>query len=400
VTIFAYRAINDRQMSVQGVISADSPRQARDGLRERGLMVQDLVSQAEAAKKSFLRFRGRVSSSRITTTIRELATLLSVGVPVLEAIDTVAQEHRGAYQSALLLVRDRIAGGASLAEAMSDQPQVFDELTVRMVEVGENAGNLDVVLKQLADYKERVLQLKDRVLGALLYPAMVFLASVAVTLFLMTVVVPMLLTSLLEMGRELPWPTRVLKAMSDLLVHHSLFVGVTMALVVFASLAALKSKRGRRAWQRVIHATPLLGSMVKRQAISRISMVISTLMRSGIEYLDAAEIAARTSRNLLLQDALRESSHEINAGRNIGEALARTGFFPAVVVHVFAVGQASGRLEEMLDSLAENYDREVASLSNKFAAVLEPILIIVLAVFVGFILFATLLPILEAGNVL
>jgi len=401
MSVFMYRAFDRRLTRVTGTIVADSPRQARDTLRARGLVIEE-VRPGETGRRLNVRwlFQKRGNAARLASVLHELSTLLSVGVDLVEALDVLARQHRGYFQTAILLLKDRVAGGARLAEAMGEQPGVFDESTIRMVEVGENTGNIDKVLGQLADFQERSLQLKDRVIGALLYPAIVFGTAMGVSLFLMTVVVPMLLTNLVEAGQTLPWPTRVLKGMSDFLLEHGQLLVIAAMGVAVAVTILLNTTRGRLAWHRLLLRIPLIGSLAWRQAISRLAAMIATLMRSGIVYLQAAEIAAKASNNLVLRKAVVESSQEIAEGKDIGVALERTGVFPPVVVHIFSVGQASGQLEDMLERLAADYDRQVVALSNRLASVLEPALILVLAVFVGFILFATLLPILEAGNVL
>ena len=216
----------------------------------------------------------------------------------------------------------------------------------------------------------------------------------------MTVVVPTLLTNLIETGRALPWPTRVLKTASDFLITDGWLLVLGGAVMVAAIIAVVSTRRGRHAWHRLLLRIPLLGSLARRQEIARLAFTIATLLRSGVVYLQAAEIAAKGCRNVVFREALLESGQAVASGQDIGQTLSRTNVFPPLVVHIFTVGQAAGQLEEMLDRLAVNYDRQVSSLANRLASILEPILILVLAVFVGFILFATLLPILEAGNVL
>ena len=396
--VFNYNAVDANAVSDQGTILADSPRQARDQLRARGLKVRSLVEQRESRDSWALLTRKRVSQSKVAMTIQELSTLLAVGVPLSEALTTVAKQHTGAMLASLLALRDKVGAGMSLADAMSEQPGVFDELTVRMTEVGENSGTLENVLQQLADFKERSLQLKDQVTGALTYPAIVFATSVAVTVFLMTVVVPMLLANLIESGRPLPWPTQVLQFLSDTILGYWFPVLVVLAVIIVGVLVAIRTSKGRRIWHRLLLKIPIFGSMIRKQAVSRLAMVMAALMRSGMVYLRALEIGARTTPNAIIQSALQESGELVKAGRDIGEALETTGVFPPVVVQVFSVGQETGRLEEMLERLAKDYDRQVSSLSTRLASILEPALILVLAVFIGFILFATLLPILEAGN--
>ncbi len=399
--VYHYKVQDVRARTATGTIAAESPRHARDELRSRGFAVEELRPH-RAARGLGLRWllRRRADSAQLASVLRELATLLAVGVGIVDALETLIRQHKGHLQTSLSLLRDRVASGARLAEAMRDEPHVFHELAVRMVEVGENAGNLEDVLEQLAGFLEESSQLRDRVIGALLYPAIVFATAVGVMLFLMTVVVPMLLSGMMEAGRSLPWPTMVLKTLSDFLLARGPYLIVACIIAVIGFLTLIQTARGRHLWHRMLLRLPLVGSMSRRQTISRLAATMATLMRSGIEYIPAAEIAARSANSLVFRDALLKANADISAGQDIGAALQQTAVFPPLVIHVFSVGQASGRLEEMLDRLSADYSRQVKSLSERLASVLEPVLILVLAVFVGFILFATLLPILEAGNVL
>ncbi len=401
MAVFAYKALDTNSSPIQGTISADNPRTARDLLRSRGLVVETVAAQQEASKRSGWPFRRRSRhGAKRVAMIRELSTLLSAGIPLLEALDSQAKQHKGSFQTSLLLLRDRVAAGSMLADGMREQPDVYDALSVHMVEVGENSGTLDKVLDQLAKFSERYMQLKDRVTNALFYPAVVFLLSMGVGMFLMTVVVPMLLDNLLEAGKTIPWPTRVLKGMSDVLRAHGLeLIAVGIALVM-GFLFALRTEKGCRFWHSTLLKLPVVGSMARKQEIARISLIVSTLLKSGIVLLQALEIAGRAAKNIILKEALDAGRTAIQTGQEIGHALESTEEFPPTVVQIFAVGQQSGKLEEMLERLADNYDKQVATLSMRLATLLEPVLIVGLAMFVGFILFATVLPILEAGNVL
>ncbi|MCA9232784.1 MAG: type II secretion system F family protein [Planctomycetales bacterium] len=401
MAVFAYKALDNRATAIQGTISADNLRTARDLLRSRGLLVESVTAQAESNHRRWWPFRrhARHMAKRVAM-VRELSTLLSAGIPLLDALDSQTQQHTGSFQASLLMLRDRVAAGSGLAEAMREQPAVYDALSVHMVEVGENSGTLDVVLDQLANFSERYLQLKDRVVNALFYPVVVFLLSMGVGMFLMTVVVPMLLDNLLEAGKTIPWPTRVLKGMSDFVRGHGLEILALATLAVVAFFFLLRTERGRRLWHRTLLRLPMFGTMARKQEVARMALIVSTLLRSGVVLLQSLEIAGRAMRNVVLRDALTDSQQAIQSGREIGEALEATGQFSPTVVQIFSVGQQSGKLEEMLQRLADTYDRQVATLSMRMATLLEPVLIVGLALFVGFILFATVLPILEAGNVL
>jgi len=401
VGVFTYQAMNSSASDVRGTIMADSAREAREKLRAQGLIVEAVQPQAEAGVKR-VRFFNRPGrhAAQLSLAVRDLATLLATGIGLVDALDTLCAQYKGRFQTSLMSLRERVASGSSLSEAMAEEPGVYDELTVQMVRVGENAGTLDVVLDRLADFRERYLQFKDRITTALMYPAIVITLAIGVSIFLMTVVLPMLLENLVESGRPLPWPTRVLKSMSDLATQHGLWVLVGFGLFVAIIMALLRTAWGKRLWHRTIFAMPILGPLARKQEIARASIVVSTLMRNGIVFVDSIEIAGRVTKNVLLREALETMRGSVQSGRDIGEALQATGAFPPMVVQIFVVGQQTGQLEEMLERLAVGYERQVASATARLSAALEPILIVLLALFVGFILFATILPILEAGNVL
>lgn len=401
MTVFAYKAIDAGRTEIEGTISADTPHQAREELRARGLRVRKVHPRHNASSRfGGMRLGAARYSNQAASLMRELSTLLSAGIPLLESLKSVGSQQRGAMRTAIALLQERVASGNSLAEAMADQPEIFESLCVHMVEVGENAGTLESVLGQWADFKERSSQFKDRVTTALLYPAFVLVVGMAVTIFLMTYVLPMLLESLIESGKTLPWPTRVAQFFSDLLVNYGLVIGPLVLGALFGIMLVLRTPRGQRFWHRLLLKLPLFGSMSQKQAIARLSFLISTLTKSGIPFLQAVEITSRSTQNLIIRDALGEVSKAVRTGREIGPALEATGAFPLSVVQIFSVGQESGQLEEMLDRLADDYQRQVSRLADRLTAVLEPVLILTLAVFVGFILFATVLPILEAGNVM
>jgi type II secretory pathway component PulF len=325
--------------------------------------------------------------------------LLYAGIPLLDGLDTIAKQQSGTFQTILMGVRDRVAGGASFAEALAERPDVFDAASIHLVEVGENAGNLEHVLEQLANFKLQMMETKDQVLTTLIYPAFLIVFGIGSSIFLMTYVMPPLLENLLDSLPALPWPTRIVKGISDLLLNYGLLIAVIIIAVVAAVLAYIRTERGQLAWHRWLLRLPLVGPMMAKQGVSRIAMIVGTLLRSGIVLTSAFDLAAKSTDNRVLRDALKECGKRMSAGEDVAEALERSGVFPPLGVRVFAVGQESGRLEEMLERLAADYDRQVSIAAKRFTALLEPVLIVVLAVFVGFLLFATILPILEAGNV-
>ncbi len=401
MSTFQYVGTDVGGRTVRGIVSADTARAARDRLRESGVTIRRISERAERKKVDWLAsFRGRRYAGGLTEFVRELATLLQAGVPLLEAIDCSLPQVQAGLQAPMAALRDRVAGGESLAESMSHEAWLFDDMIVGMVRVGEHAGNLEEVLDQIAGFREQSAQLQDRVLSAVMYPAIVFCVSIGVTLFLMTVVVPMLLKNLTELGSQLPWPTRVLKFLSDGLLLHGWWIALALAALAAMLAAGMRTEAGRLHVCRLTLRIPVLGNLVRKQAIGRVALVVACLLRSGVELVEALKIAAQSCNNLVVHRALEQVTSDIEVGTGLREAIVKHRVFPASVAQIFALGQQSGQLESMLQRLGDDYDRQAAVLAGRVTSIAEPVLILTLSVIVGFILFATVLPILEAGNVL
>ncbi len=397
--VFEYHAFDGSGNDAHGLLVADNPRSARDQLRADGLIVEALSQKQQRSSQQWGLPNWSGVSLRWAEAAYELATLLAGGIPLLKAIDTVAEQSSGSFRRTLLQVRERVAAGASLAEAMAEHPHVFDELSTRLVEVGENSGNLEQALDRLATFKLRWHQLRDQVTSALIYPVFVLSFGIAATVFLMTYVMPPLLENLEETLRVLPWPTLVVKSGSDLLLNHGL--GLGLAAIVLALIAGMffRSPPGRLMIDRLWLRLPLLGPLATKQSLSRMSLILSTLLESGLPLAAALELAAKSMSNRILKKALFDCREALLAGRGLAVALSETKVMPPLAVQVFAVGQESGKLEELLTRLANDYDRQVQTATGRLASVLEPVLILILAAMIGFVLLAIILPILEAGNV-
>jgi len=402
--VFSYKAIPSGPISnqvVTGTLTADSPRQARDTLRSRGLTIQQVAVLHTNSAFSLRRLRlpGRRHHTKTVLFIGELSTLLGAGIPLLDTIDTILKQHHGGFHNTILQLRDRIAAGTGLADAMREQHDVFDELTITITEVGEYSGTLDTVLAQLAGFKQQSEQFKGRVANALIYPCIVLLLGVAVSLFLMTFVLPNMLNALIEADRELPLITKLVKSCSDFLIYRWWMIVPVVTGGAVGIVAMSRSHQCRYQWHKIQLRLPVIGLLIRKQAIARIAIVITTLMRSGVEFVRAIQIAQRTTHNLALRQALRQCEAAVHAGQDIADALEDTGVFPPTVLQIFSVGQQSGKLESMLDRLARDYDQQVTLASQRLGAMLEPILILIMVFMVGAILFATILPILETANV-
>ena len=399
--IFTYIAVDAACREVRGHIAADTPRQARDRLRGQGLTIQRIATRESRLALGAIRcWVQRRHRGEVTELLGELATLLSVGMPIVEALDTVTARFRGGMRAALLDLRERLVSGGSLAGAMSQHPGLFDPVCLSIVEVGERAGTLDASLAQLAEFRSRAEQTRGRLVAALIYPVIVLLTGVGVGIFLMTYVVPSLLTVLEDAGKPLPTATRIVKTASD-----GLLGGWWLMLTGILGVAGLygfwvRTDRGRLIRDRTVLRVPVFGRLLMLVELSRITNVLETLLRNGVELATGFDIAARGTRNVILAGALRETIVSIERGAGAAEALQSTSVFDPSVTAVFRVGVESGRLEEVLAKLTADCERRVSIATRRLAAILEPMLILLLAVLIGFVAFATILPILEAGDVL
>ncbi len=397
--VFSYHGVNATRSTVKGTIVADSPRQARDQLRGQGVAVQSL-SESRGARsfRWFPSLSARRARLHWTTGSHELSMLLRAGIPLLESLDTLAAQHRGAFRTAIVRVRDRVASGTALADAMAENAEVFDVASIRLIEVGENAGTLETVLEQLSDYKQRMSQLGDKVFTALLYPAFLVVFGIFATIFLMTWVLPPLLENLQETVKVLPWPTRVAKALSDLVVGYGLWLLLGLVISIGIAVKGLRSKTGKAWLDRFVLRLPILGPMLVKQNVSRIAMIVGLLSRSGLTLPSAVQLAATSINNIVLRSALEMACEDMASGKELAESLERSGVFPPLAVRVFSVGRDTGKLDDMLTRLSDDYNQQLGVASARLTALIEPVLILVLALFVGFLLLATILPILQAGN--
>jgi len=401
VPVYSYKAMDLDVRALAGTVIADTPRQARDDLRGRGLTVAEIRPLKTQDTPSFWQRRlGRQGRAEVTAFVRELATLLQAGIPILQAIDVLLKQHRGRFRSAIQTLRDRIASGTSLADAFGEQPTWFDALAVSIVRVGESTGTLEGSLAQLAHFQEKAQRLQSRVTTALIYPAIISLVGVAATLFLMTYVVPQLLSALTEAGRPLPAPTQIVKTFSDLLLGWWWAILAAAIGIGLIAKAALRTTWGRSTFDRLLLALPLIGDLVRKENTSRMAVVMATLLRSGLVFDEAVRITRQTLRSSVFRRALDDYERAVVAGRDVAGPLEASGVFAPMVVQMLAVGQESGELEGMLEQLAQRYDEDVQTAAQRLTALMEPVLIIVLAVTVGFIAFATVLPILEVSHAL
>jgi len=424
VPIYQYKAYVGGGGTTAGVIDADTPREARAKLRRDNILVSEIhelrggkraVSESGDGKK--LRGPGlfeRLNRMRAASTgpssanmeivaaaTRQLGTLLGAGIPLIEALRALIEqtEHRAA-ETMFREVRERVSQGSSLADALAEHPAWFNDLYVNMVRAGQATGNLDVVFKRLADYMQSQRALRRKVVSALTYPAMMVGIGIIVVSILMTLVVPKITAMLIDTGQTLPGPTRVLITVSDVFKNYWWAGALGIAAVSFLFERIYKRNGdGRLFIDRSLLRLPVIGDLLRKQAVARFTHTLSTLLQSGVPVVQSLEITRNVVGNRVLSDATETIRTRIVEGTDIGTPMRATGVFPPVVCYMVQVGEQSGELEQMLDRIGAAYDEEIEITTGRLTSVLEPILIIFLAVVVGYIVISIVLPILKVGQI-
>ncbi len=407
--VFAYKGLDARGKQVKGLKEADSGKVLRSILRKEGIYVTEFKqSGASGAAEKGKGLNREVDVSGLFTRIkpqdvgvftRQLATLLKAGIPLAESLAAlVDQVENPKVREIVADVRRRVNEGSSLAAAMEAHPKMFPALYVNMVRSGETAGNLDQVLFQLADFTDSQIQLKGKVLSALLYPMIMVGVGGLIMTILMVVVVPQIVQLFDDMKQALPWNTKLLIALSDLLTGYWWAVIVFFVGSFFSVRAWKRTESGRRRWDRMRLSMPLFGDLNRKVAVSRFAATLGTMLAAGVPLLRALDIVKNVMENSILEKIVDGAKESIKEGESIAAPLKRSGEFPSLVVHMIAVGERSGQLETMLHNVAEAYQTEVEMKLERLTTLLEPLMIVVMGGAVAFIVFSILMPILQMNQ--
>lgn len=399
---FQYSALDSRGRSRKGLIEADTPRLARQALREQGLHplgIEEVASQERRRGRQWWSGRVRVNATDLALITRQLATLVGSGLPLEEALGAVARQAERTRLSGLLLaVRTRVLEGHTLATALGDFPQVFPELYRATVAAGEQSGHLDVVFERLADYTEARQQMRQKVGLALFYPALLTGVAVLIVAGLLTYVVPQVVQVFSSLNQQLPALTRGLIAVSDFLRQYGVVLLLALAAAAIGWRYALRRVGFRRRVHQVLLKLPLLAPLTRGANTARFARTFSILMASGVPVLEALRISAQVLGNLPMREAVEQATARVKEGASLHKALGNSGYFPPMTVQLIASGESSGRLESMLERAAVQQERETETLIAALLGIFEPMLILVMGGVVLVIVLAILLPIFDLNQ--
>ena len=391
--LYKYIAINSHGENLEGTYNAGDRAQVLQMIREKQFIpvnIQEVVSSKEIDALGFL---SRVTPKDIAIFCRQFYTMLNAGVTIIKALDILHQQTENKkLRTAIGEVYEDVQKGSSFSEALRKRIDIFPELLINMVEAGEVSGNLDAIMSRMAVNYEKDAKLRNKVKGAMVYPIVLSIVATLVVIFLLTFVMPTFFSMFQSSGVQLPLPTRILLGISGILKGYWYLLILGLILIVYAIRRWLSSDAGRLSWDRFKLRVPIVKATVKKIITSRFTRTMSTLLSSGIPLLQAMEITSKVVGNRVAADGLLNAREDIRKGMDLAGPIRRIGVFPPMVDSMIRIGEESGTLDEILGRAADFYDDEVETAMQRMVSLLDPVLILIMASIIGFIVISMALP--------
>lgn len=405
---FSYVALDPDGRQTKGILEADSNRQIRQQLREKGfipLEIQRLTNdnrqQTNGDTKALLSSRVKLGVSALAMLMRQLATLVQAGMPLEESLNAVAKQTESSKVRGILLsVRSRIMEGHDLASSLAEFPRAFPLLLRATVAAGEQSGHLDIVLSKLADYSEKSYASRQKALLALLYPMLLLLMSIAIVTGLMAFVVPDVVEVFIGQGQSLPTLTQGLISLSDFIVNYGAVLLLVLLFILLAARYALRQAAIKLQCDRYLLTLPLLGRLIQGTDTSRYSSTLATLTSSGVPLVEAMDIASQVLSNTWIKYQVLKANQTVREGGGLHQALEKTDCFPPMMIHMIASGESSGELDTMLGRVADFQQNALENLVAMIVGLFEPLMLLFMGGAVLIIVVAILQPIFELNNLL
>jgi general secretion pathway protein F len=399
---FAYLALDSKGKKKKGVVEADSPKLARNLLRDKGLTPLEVEVAAQAEKKkatSGFSFKRGIGTADMALLTRQLATLIAASLPLEESLKAVAEQSElPRIQNMILAVRSRVVEGHTLAESFAEFPHVFDDLYCAMVSSGEKSGHLDKVLNRLADYTEQRQKMSNQLTQAMIYPVMLTLVAIGVVSLLLTSVVPKVVGQFEHMGQELPQITQILISLSDFVSNYGLYLLAVIVLLIIGGKRLLLNPHYRLIFDERLLKMPVIGKVSKGINTARFARTLSILNASAVPLLESMSIAGQVLTNMHARKQVQAATARVREGTSLRAALAETKLFPPMMLHMIASGEQSGELGPMLERAADNQDSQFEAQVSMALGVFQPLLVVSMSFVVLFIVMAILQPILSLNN--
>lgn len=403
MAVYQYKGIDHKGKEITATITADSEVIAKQKLKTLGIMIMSLKEKKASSDKktsSFTLFKKKVTISELALMTRQFATLVKARIQIVDALNALSNQVDSEELKVVLVdVKTKVNEGSSLAKALSQHKDIFDTVYINMVEAGEASGTLDVVLVRLAEFKESQMRLKNKIQGAMTYPLLMGIVGTLVLGVIFIFVVPQFAKMLQGQRKKLPAITEYTLAISNFLQSYWWLVIISVFFAVIFFKKYIQTESGRRWWDKVLLTAPVLGDIVKMINVGRFCSTMGTLLSSSVPILAAMSIVKNLMPNVWLQDAVDKSRTLVSEGGSMTPPLIESGYFPSMVTHMIKLGEQSGELESMLNIISDNYKDEVEQKMAGLTSLLEPVMIIFMALIVGVVVMAVLIPMMEMMNI-
>lgn len=397
--IYQYKAMTMEGKQKQGVYTAATKEEIYSLLKQKGYFPLEVIEKQEKSTIGTLSFSTKINSKAIAVFCRQFQTMLNAGVPIIQCLDILHQqtEHKK-LKNILEEVYGQVQQGLSLSEAFQVHQPTIPSLLIHMIEAGEASGNLDLILERMALHYEKEYKLNNKIKSAMVYPMVLSMVSITVVIFLLTFVMPTFMELFQGSGVEMPGPTKFLLSMSETLqTKWYIVVGVFALIITFFSYLK-KTPAGIKFIDILTLKFPVIGKTINTIIVSRFTRTLSTLLSSGVPLLQAMDISAKIVNNTVVGEGILEAKEEVRKGVGLSEPLRQLRVFPPMVISMIEIGEEAGALDDLLDKTANFYDEEAQAALQKLTTMLEPIMIVIMAVVIGFIVIAMVLPMFDMMN--
>jgi type IV pilus assembly protein PilC len=397
--MFSYKARTPDGRVIDGQIDVESEAVLIQRLKSQKMTLVSATKTGGLA--ALFKVGPKVKTEQIAIFARQFSTMIGAGLPVLQSLNIlVEQTEDKVFKDVLTKIRDDISSGANLSDAMSKFPTVFDSLFCNMIKAGELSGALDQILDRLSTYLEKAEALKQKIKGAMMYPITISVMAIIIVIVLMVKVVPTFKTVFESFGGELPAPTRILINISEYEQKWAIFQVGGLVAIGFIFSILKRTQKGGYIIDGYILKLPIFGMLVKKSTVARFSRTLGTLLKSGVQILDALETVARSAGNKVVEKALLDTKNAVREGQSLTEPLKATALFPSMVVQMVSVGEETGKLDDMLLRMADFYDQEVDTAVDALMSMIEPLIMAILGVAAGGLVIAMYLPMFSMGSLI
>ena len=406
MTVFVYKATDQNGQLVEGDLEAPNYHVAVKQIQKLNYFPIKVTEGKPGSgfslgnKLSWTDFFGQVSQKELLTFTQQLSTLVGAGITLDGSLSSLTKlTEKENLKEILADIQKRVHGGSSFAEALAEHPKTFSKLYVNMIRAGEEGGVLTASLDRLAKFMEKSEDLKNNIRSALVYPAILALVGGAAVVVLITVVIPRFSVLFEDMGTALPLPTKLMLGLSAVVSNYWWLLLILFILVIVGFLSYIKTEQGKYRWDSLVLKLPLFGTLVQKIEVSRFSLTLSTLLKSGVPVLHALGIVKTILSNSVVVAAMSPLLAGLKSGKGLSGPLKQSGIFPPMAVHMITVGESSGTLDDMLNKVSETYDKEVELAIKQLISLIEPMMILLMALIIGFIVISMLLAIFSINDI-